>query len=115
MTDNTQGRINQGSELLTVFAIISLLLAIMLPALRAVRTTARRLACQTNLKQIGLAWEAYLDENDQRFLQGKNAHHVFGGWKGIVGVSPRPLNSYLRLSPNLESENDGKVFCCSSR
>jgi prepilin-type N-terminal cleavage/methylation domain-containing protein/prepilin-type processing-associated H-X9-DG protein len=100
-------------ELLTVFAIISLLLAIMLPALRAVRTTARRLACQTNLRQIGLAWEAYLDYNDQRFLQGKNAHHVFGGWKGngLYALS-RPLNSYLYLPLEIETENKAKIFRC---
>ncbi len=48
-------------ELLVVISIISLLVAILLPALSSARETSRTLQCATNQKQLGLAMQNYVD------------------------------------------------------
>lgn len=50
-------------ELLVVISIIALLIGILLPALGAARSTARSIACGSNLKQIGIGMMAYAADN----------------------------------------------------
>jgi prepilin-type N-terminal cleavage/methylation domain-containing protein/prepilin-type processing-associated H-X9-DG protein len=58
-------------ELLVVIAIISLLAAILFPVFAQARESARKTACLSNMRQIGLATRLYMDDYDERFPQTK--------------------------------------------
>jgi prepilin-type N-terminal cleavage/methylation domain-containing protein/prepilin-type processing-associated H-X9-DG protein len=58
-------------ELLVVIAIISLLMSILLPALSRARKQARTVVCLSNLKQWGLSFAMYSDNNNGRFFSGQ--------------------------------------------
>ena len=54
-------------ELLVVIAIIAILAAILFPVFGRARENARRSSCQSNLKQIGLAFAQYTQDYDERY------------------------------------------------
>ncbi|MEJ2701268.1 MAG: type II secretion system protein [Sedimentisphaerales bacterium] len=54
-------------ELLVVIAIIALLMAVLMPALQRVRKQAKAVLCRANLKEWGLVWAMYTDENNGKF------------------------------------------------
>ncbi|MHC4204275.1 MAG: type II secretion system protein, partial [Planctomycetota bacterium] len=56
-------------ELLVVIAIIAILMAILMPALQRVKQQAGSVACQSNLKQMGLVVSMYTGDFDGKFHQ----------------------------------------------
>jgi len=53
-------------ELLVVIAVIAVLAALLLPALGKAREQGRATACLSNLRQIGVALQIYVHENNDR-------------------------------------------------
>ena len=51
-------------ELLVVIAVIALLLAILMPALQRAKGQAQTVACAAQLRQFGMAWTLYAEDND---------------------------------------------------
>ena len=60
-------------ELLVVIAIIAILAALLLPALSRAKESARSTACLNNLRQVGLALQLYVQDNENRMPVMGNA------------------------------------------
>ncbi len=86
-------------ELLVVVVILGILIALLTPAVQSAREAARRLQCQNNLRQIGLALNAYLAERNV-FPMGSTAgagRGVNHSWLTMIlpQLDQRPLfNAY---------------------
>ena len=59
-------------ELLVVISIISILIAILLPALGKARKQARNIACLANQHQLAVIWQAYFNDHSDQIPQTSN-------------------------------------------
>jgi type II secretory pathway pseudopilin PulG len=85
------------TELLAVVAIVGLLLALLLPVLAAARESSRRVVCQNNLKQIGVALVSY-ENTYSKFPVGAQRQVTFGvsWWVGILPFLEE-VNTYAKF------------------
>ncbi len=68
-------------ELLVVIAIIAILAAILFPVFARAREKARQASCQSNLKQLALAFHSYVQDYDERVF---GARLNVRGWTGAL-------------------------------
>ncbi len=53
-------------ELIVTIAILAILVALLLPAISTARSAGQRAACTNNLRQLGLAFQMYAQDFDNR-------------------------------------------------
>lgn len=101
-------------ELLVVIAIIAILAAILMPALSASRERARTSACTNNLKNIGLIYISYAENNNDMPVPG---------WSNMYGSTYWPEHlmktGYLGVkttsrSKSIISKIHGNFLVCPS-
>jgi len=91
-------------ELLVVIAIIAILAAILFPVFARARENARRASCMSNLKQIGLGMNMYIQDYDEMFPYGRDRDQaVAGNGETLWGN---------RVQPYVKSE---QIFVCPSK
>jgi prepilin-type N-terminal cleavage/methylation domain-containing protein/prepilin-type processing-associated H-X9-DG protein len=100
-------------ELLVVIAIIAILAAILFPVFARAREQARKISCVSNMRQITMGAQQYVQDYDEKFPFGYN-------WAPISGP---PVNQPTSDDPNYRCGNrymlqpyikNSKVWVCPS-
>jgi prepilin-type processing-associated H-X9-DG protein len=113
-----------------VIAIIALLAALLLPALKSARDKAKTIACISNIRQLGVLMIIYTSENNQRlpvnlstwgYIRNQRGWTTDGltvnnGWTGIGLLNQNPrIKDGLTACPgrpkNAGLGNFNKVYC----
>ncbi len=107
-------------ELLVVIAVIAILAALLFPALAAARVKARRTACLSNLRQVGIAVTLYASDNSGcipfgpkagAFTSPMNFYPSTGAPTSLISLSGgAPVGLGLLLSQHLSGQP--KVLFC---
>jgi prepilin-type N-terminal cleavage/methylation domain-containing protein/prepilin-type processing-associated H-X9-DG protein len=95
-------------ELLVVISVIGLLMGILVPALGRAKRTAYRTYCMANLKQIGVGFRAYLDDNRDIFPPAAQIAYLVLADTNNPAYRP-PITKFL--GPLLK---EPKVFICKA-
>jgi prepilin-type N-terminal cleavage/methylation domain-containing protein len=106
-------------ELLVVIAVMSLLMAILSPALSEVRNHARQAACAANLHQVGVAIHLYAQDFEDtipfgpsgRPVTGSNFYTVIGNVTSLLSLEDGAPVGLGLLLKNYLAQQPTVLFC----
>jgi type II secretory pathway pseudopilin PulG len=101
---------------LVVIAIIAILASMLLPALARAKQKAQRISCINNLKQVGLAYRIWSNDNGDRFPAQQTV--ALGGWSDYIGsLTGQALSEYAFYNYTIMANEMGqspKIVLCPS-
>jgi prepilin-type N-terminal cleavage/methylation domain-containing protein len=102
-------------ELLVVIAIIGILAGLLLPSLARAKAKGHRIACISNLKQIGLAFTMFGDDNESRYPwqldSGDGGTKKFGSaWLHYYAISNEIVTPKVLHCPSDTSKATANVW-----
>jgi len=95
-------------ELLVVIAIIAILASILFPVFGRAKEQGKQTSCCSNMKQVGMAFQLYLQNYDDRFIEGDPWGKT--AWNFVINAY-----SGSRKPANWNDPGRGNFFVCPSQ
>jgi hypothetical protein len=100
-------------ELLAVISTIATLAALLLPALTRAKAKAYQATCLSNLRQLGIAWTLYKDDNSDRLVESYPTNNPLAWVQGDMTIPAEAVDPDLIKAGKLYNYNQSvQIYHC---